>query len=237
MKRSFLMSALVLALASAMAMTACGGGGAAGGDNTGDKKDDSGGGDKSTGDPVADLKAISDNLQKEIDDGFAPIKSADDTIDSISKLPADLKNAKGFNKAKLMAGIQAVVGGGDLDVETLGLSDADAKQKVTDRVTKLKALVAAIKGVDDTAKKILDDVAAALPKIAANSAKAIGTLQVKIKAPFGVSAEDKAKAQADMKTLQDIADGFKTKADGWKKDCTDIPAKAKTIPAKLAALK
>ncbi len=40
-----------------------------------------------------------------------------------------------------------------------------------------------------------------------------------------------------MKTLTDIKDGFEAKAAGWKKDCTDLPAKAKTLPAKLAALK
>src|SRR5580692_4583927 len=138
MKRSFLMSAVVLALASAMAMTACGGGQAGGDTPGGDKPADGSSGPASTGDPVADAKAISDNLQKEIDDALQPIKDADATLDSLAKLPADLKAAKGFNKAKLMAGIQAVVGGGDLDVETLGLSDADAKQKVTDRITKLK---------------------------------------------------------------------------------------------------
>ena len=153
MKRSFLMSALVLALGSAMAMTACGGG-TPSADGGGDKPSDSGGGDKpSSGDPVADAKTISDNLQKEIDDAFAPIRNADATLDSIGSLPKDLAKAKGFNKAKLMAGIQAVVGGGDLDVETLGLTDADAKAKVTDRVTKLKALVASIKGADDAAEE------------------------------------------------------------------------------------
>jgi hypothetical protein len=236
MKRSSLMSALVLALASAVAMTACGGG-TPSADGGGDKPSDSGGGDKPSGDPVADAKTISDNLQKEIDDAFAPIRNADATLDSIGKLPADLKGAKGFNKAKLMAGIQVVVGGGDLDVETLGLTDADAKAKVTDRVTQLKALVASIKGADDTAKKILDDIAAAAPKLAANIAKALPALVAKTKAPFGVSKEDKDKATADMATLNGIKDGFEAKVTAWKKDLTDLPAKAKTLPAKLAALK
>jgi hypothetical protein len=240
MKRSVLMSALVLGLASAMAMTACGGGtpGAASGDDA--KKDDSGGsssGPASTGDPVADAKALSDNLQKEIDDAFQVIRDSDSVLDGIAMLPKDLKAAKGFNKAKLMVQVQLVVGGGDADIDSLGITDADAKQKVVDRVAKLKALVAAIKGADDTAKKILDDIAAAAPKIAANVAKALPGLQAKIKAPFGVSADDKAKATADMKTLTDIKDGFEVKVTAWKKDLTDLPTKAKTIPPKLAALK
>jgi hypothetical protein len=238
MKRSFLMSALVLALASAMAMTACGSS-TPGATDSGDKKDDSGGtsGPASTGDPVADAKAISDNLQKEIDDALQPLKDADATLDSIAKLPTDLKAAKGFNKAKVMAQVQLVVGGGDADIDSLGITDADAKQKLTDRITKLKALVASIKGIDDSATKIVKDIGDAIPKLAANVAKAIGPLQVKIKAPFGVSADDKAKATADMKTLTDIKDGFEAKAAGWKKDLTDLAAKAKTLPGKLAALK
>jgi hypothetical protein len=236
MKRSFLMSALVLALGSAMAMTACGGGTPSADSGGGDKPSDSGG-PASTGDPVADTKAIVDNLQKEVDDLLQPIKDSDATLDSIGKLPADLKSAKGFNKAKLMAGLQAVIGGGDLDVETLGLADADAKAKVTDRVTKLKALVASVKGMDDGAAKIAKDFADALPKVAANIAKAIGPLMAKTKAPFGVSKEDKDKATADMATLTALKDSFPVKVDGWKKDLVDVAAKAKTLPAKFAAIK
>ncbi len=80
-----------------MAMTACGSGtpGAASGD---DKKDDSGGGTSgpaSTGDPGRRRERRSaTTCRKRSTTAFQPIRDADATLDSIAKLPADLKAAK-----------------------------------------------------------------------------------------------------------------------------------------------
>ena len=42
--------------------------------------------------------------------------------------------------------------------------------------------------------------------------------------------------EEDKKKITDIADGFKKKAEEWQKLITDMPAKAKEIPAKFAKI-
>jgi len=118
-------------------------------------------------------------------------------------------------------------------LDGLKLED-DAKAKVQERIDKLKALK---KSIDDLPQAVTDlpgKLADAVTKGGAIAAKSIGKLQVKIKAPFGVSADDKKKATDDMAKIQKVMDDFKAKVDGWKKEITDIPGKAKDIPGKLA---
>jgi hypothetical protein len=232
MKRSFLMSALVLGLATGMA--ACGGG-AAGTDGPaspdGPKTDDG-----SNDDPVVALQKISDGIQKDVDAIIAPIKDADAVLDAISKLPADIKassKAK-FDAKKLMAEAGKIVNGADADIDSLGL-DADVKVKVTERFGKLKDLVAAVKNVDQAVKDLGSKITDALPKIPALGAKALAKAEVTLKNPLA-GADSKKQAQADKDKITAIIDGFKTKASGWQSDLTALPAKAKDIPKKIASI-
>jgi uncharacterized protein YlxW (UPF0749 family)/predicted small secreted protein len=233
MKRSFLMSALVLALAVPFA--ACG---AASGDGAKDPTDPGaadGGAPESTGDPVADLQAISDGIQKDVDALLQPIKDSDALLDSLGKISADLKAAKSKTSAKVvLAEVAKVVGGGDASFDKF---DDAAKGAMKDRFDKLKALIQSLKDSDQKAKDLVQRITDAVPKVAAAVAKALPKLEAKIKAPFGVSAEDKKKAEDDKAKLNAIVDGFKAKAAEWQKQITDLPAKAKDIPAKLAKLK
>jgi DNA repair exonuclease SbcCD ATPase subunit/predicted small lipoprotein YifL len=233
MKRSFLTSALVLALAVPVA--ACGG--STPGDGPKDPSDPAAAdkGAESTGDPVADLQALSDGIQKDVDALFQPIKDADAVIDSLGKITADLKAAKSKTDGKkVMAEVAKVVGGGEATLDKL---DDAAKPIVTERIEKLKALLQSLKDSDQKAKDLVQRITDGVPKVAASVAKALPKLEAKIKAPFGVSAEDKKKAEEDKKKLTDIVDGFKAKAADWQKMITDLPAKVKEIPAKLAKLK
>lgn len=228
MKRSFLLSALVLALAAAM--PACGGGSGEGPKDPSDEKKDEG-----SGDPIADLKASVDGIQKEIDDLFAPIKNAEAVIDGVAKLPADLK-AKGkakFDPKKLMAEAAKIVDGGEVNIDALGL-EAEAKATVTERFDKLKALVASIKALPEKVAA-LPGKFEELPKKLAAAVPAAAKAAAKAKAPFGVSAEDKKKAEEQVKMLEDYKTSIPQKIEGWKKDATDLPAKAKDLPAKMKA--
>ncbi len=232
MKRSFLMSALVLALAAGVA--GCGGGGGSGepakdGDSA--KKDDAAPAD--TGDPATDLQAVSDGVTKDVDAIFQPIRDVDAIIQSVIDLPKDLKAAKSkVDSKKVMAELKKIFSGGDPALDALKLED-DAKAKVQDRIDKLKALKKSIddlpQAVQDLPGKLTDAVTKG-GKIAVTS---IGKLQAKIKLPF-TSGDDKKKATDDMAKIQKVMDDFKAKVDGWKKEITDIPVKAKEIPGKLA---
>jgi hypothetical protein len=233
MKRSFLMSALVLALSSAMAMTACGGGG--GSDQPakdGETATKEGGGD-SGGDPVAEATSISEGLQKAVDELFQPIKDADALIDSVTKLPADLKAAKSkVDGKKVLAELKKILDGADPQTEALKLED-DAKKIVQERIDKLKALQKSITSMDQAVKDLGTKIADAATKIPAVGAKAVAKIEVALKNPLA-GADTKKKAEEDKKKIEDLIKGFKDKVTEWQKLITDIPAKAKAIPEKFA---
>ena len=221
MKRSVLFAALFLALA---ATPACGGGGLPGTD----------GGSDSSGDPVADIKNMSDGIQKEIDEIFAPIKNADAVIDSVAKLPTDLKaTVKGkLDVKKLMGEAKKLVDSGEFNPDALGL-EGEAKTMATERLTKLKELVMSIKTMDEKVKALATKVTEAVTKIPALGVSAVAKLELTMKNPLA-GADAKKKAEEDKKTLEGIVGGFKDKAAGWQKDITEMPAKAKDLPAKMA---
>jgi len=225
MMRSFLMSALVLALAS--------GGAACSGTNaTGEGATTPEGGTEGSGDPIADLKTSVDAIQKDIDSLFEPIKNADAVIDGVAKLPTELKSSvkAKFDAKKLMAEAAKILDGAEPNLDGF---DAEIKAKVSDRFDKLKALVAAIKALPDKVAA-LPAKFEELPKKLLAAAPAAAKAAAKAKAPFGVSAEDKKKAEADIATLEGYKTSIPEKIKGWKQDAIDVPAKAKDLPAKMA---
>jgi hypothetical protein len=231
MKRSFLVSALVLALASPLA--ACGGGtpdAKPEGSPDGAKPDDAG------EDPIVALGKISDGVQKDVDAILQPIKDADAVLDAMGKLAADLKAAKAkVDGGKLSGEIKKVVAGNDADIDSLGL-DGDAKAKATERFQKLKDLVAAVKNVEQASKDLGSKIADALVKMPPLVAKAVGKAELTLKNPLA-GGDSKKQAQADKDKVTKIFDDFKTKASQWQSDITSLATKAKDLPKKFAALK
>jgi hypothetical protein len=231
MKRSFLMSALVLGLASGMA--ACGGG-AASGDTPatpdGAKPDDS-----SNDDPMVALQKLSDGLQKDVDALIAPITNADAVLDGIAKLPVELKAAKvKVDMKKVMAEASKIVNGGDADIASLQL-DADTMTKVTERFQKLHDLISAIKNVDQAAKDLAAKLSDVITKGAPLGAKVLAKAELTLKNPLA-GADSKAKATADKAAVQALLDGLKAKGADLQTQLTALPAKAKDIPKKIALI-
>jgi DNA repair ATPase RecN len=232
MKRSFLTSAIILALASTMALTACGGGGGSGepakdGDSA--KKED-----ESSGDPAVDLQNLSDGLTKEVDAIVQPLKDVDALIESVTNLPKDLKASKSkADPKKVLAELKKILDGTEPAIDGLKL-EADAAKVVQDRIDKLKALQKSITDAPEAAKALPGKVADTLTKAAGILAKALPKYEAKIKAPFGVSAEDKKKAEEDKAKITKIVDDLKAKADGWKNLATELPTKVKEVPTKFA---
>lgn len=231
MKRSFLMSALVLALAATM-IPACNGGNSEGAKDGGDAKQEGGG--ESSGDPVTDLQKVSDDLQKAVDEVFAPIKNADAVIQSVADLPKELKAMKSkVDPKKLMAELKGILDGKDPVLDALKLED-DAKKAVQDRIDKVKALIASVKNIDQAAKDLGSKITDAVTKVPTIGAKAIAKVEITLKNPLA-GGDAKKKAEEDKKKITDIIDGFKTKSGEWTKLITDMPAKAKDLPPKMAA--
>jgi hypothetical protein len=233
MKRSSLMSALVLVLASTVA--GCGGGsvavsGDAPKDGDSAKKDDTG----SSDDPVADLQNTSDGLQKQVDTVLQPIKDSDAVLDSLAALPKDLKTSlkSKVDPKKLMAEVKKIFAGKVPDIDSLNF-DPDVKAKVQDRVDKVKALYDAVTNLDTAIKDLGSKIADAATSLPAAGTKALGKIELTLKNPLA-GGDAKKKATDDKAKIQAIIDGFKTKVTGWQKDMTDIPVKAKDIPKKWA---
>jgi predicted small secreted protein/cytochrome c556 len=236
MKRSVLVSSLVLALATALA--ACGGGSGSGGETpAGGGDTPAAGGDTSNDDPVAALQKISDDIQKDVDAIITPVTGAGDVISGVISLKTDIKVSatNKFDWKKFQVELVKVTNGQDADIASLKL-DADSTAKITDRVGKLKDLIAATKNMDQAVKDLGQKITDALPKVLALGPKALAKAEVTLKNPFA-SAGDKAAAQANKDKITGIMDGFKVKATKWQADLTALPAKAKDIPNQLAKLK
>jgi hypothetical protein len=230
MKRSFLMSALVLALSATM-VPACNSGNSEGAKEGGDAKQEGGG--ESSGDPVTDLQKVSDDIQKAVDDVFAPIKNADAVIQSVADLPKDLKALKSkADPKKVLAELKGLLDGKDPNLDPLKLED-DAKAKVQERIDKVKALVSSIKNLDQAVKDLGTKITDAATKVPAIGAKAIAKVEITLKNPLA-GGDAKKKAEEDKTKITGIIDGFKGKVGEWQKLITDMPAKAKDIPTKMA---
>jgi hypothetical protein len=235
MKRSFLVPSLVLALA----LAACGGNP---GDPAATPTDGStppaAGGDSGSDDPVAACQKISDDIQKDVDAIITPITGAADVIGAVVSIKTDIKptGKTKLDWKKLMVEVNKVTSGsGDADIASLQL-DADSTQKITDRVSKLKDLVAASKNVDQAVKDLGQKLTDGVPKILKLAAPALAKAELTLKNPFAKDA-DKKDAQANKDKLSALGDGFKAKVTKWQSDLAGLPAAAKAIPAKLAALK
>lgn len=233
MKRSILMSALVIGLVAVA--PACGGGGTG---PDGKPADGAAGGD-SEKPPIEELKELSDGIQKGVDDLLKPITDAEAAIEAVAKLPGEIKASvkAGFklDTKKLGAAAQKVVNGEGVDVSALGFTEkeAEAKAKVEGALNKLKEVVDGIKATDEKIKALADKVKEAVVKVPTLVVKATAKAQIAIKNPFG-GAEAKAKAQADMDEVKKIGESFQTKAAEWQKTFTELPAKAAAAKDKMA---
>jgi len=232
MKRSYVLSALVLGLALATS-AGCGGGAAAG---DGAKGPDGQASDGKS--PVEELEGLSKGIQDGVDDILKPINDADAAIQAVADLPKELKvvikgKAK-FDAKKLGAAAAKIMAGEEPDVASLGLeAEAEAKAKVEDAFGKLKAVVNGIKTTDEKVKALGEKLQAAVLKVPELVAKVTATVQITLKNPLA-GAEAKAKAEADMGKVKEIGDGFVKKADEWKKTFTELPAKAAAAKDKMA---
>ena len=233
MKRSYVMSALVLGLA--LSTTACGGGSADGKPAEGAEGQQGGDSGKP---PAEQLKAMTDDIQKAVDDLLSPIDKADAAIDAVANLPKDLKGViKGKAKLdvkKLGALATKVMNGEDAPIAELGLeAEAEAKAKVEDAFNKLKDVVKSIKETDEKAKALAEKIKTTLVSVPGLVTKVAAEATLTLKNPLK-GADAKAKAQADLDTVKGIGEGFMKKAEEWQKKIVELPARAKAASEKMA---
>ena len=234
MKRSYVLSALVLGLA--LSTTACGGGSADGGKPAEGAEGQQGA--DSNKPPAEQLKAMSEDIQKAVDDLLSPIDKADAAIEAVANLPKDLKGViKGKAKLdvkKLGALATKVMNGEDAPIAELGLeAEAEAKAKVEDAFNKLKDVVKSIKETDEKAKALAEKIKTTLVSVPGLVTKVTAEATLTLKNPLK-GADAKAKAQADLDTVKGIGEGFMKKAEEWQKKIVELPARAKAASEKMA---
>jgi len=214
-----LLVALVLASVPVV-VTGCGGGdgkdAANGGDAAGDKS------------PLDQLKAMNDDMQKQIDDILQPVNDVDAIVKSVDELPKKHAKVKAADLKKIL---KTACDGGEADVAAV---DAEGKEDVQALAVKVKAVCTGIKTTPDKVSALVAGLPAKLAQIPVLVGKAQASLTVKANSPFG-NAEEKTKAKADLADLEKIKTDTMSKFEDAKKKLADLPGKAKDAGVKLTA--
>ncbi|HVY47389.1 MAG TPA: hypothetical protein VHB21_15985, partial [Minicystis sp.] len=194
----------------------------------GDKDAASGGdaaGDKS---PLDELKAMNDDIQKQIDGLLQPVNDVDDIVKQVDELPKKHTKVK---VADLKSMLKKACDGTDIDASTV---DAEAKDDVVALGAKVKAVCTGLKTTPDKVQALVAGLPAKIAQIPVLVGKAQASLTVKANSPFG-NADEKAKAKADLADLEKIKGDTMGKFEDAKKKLTDLPGKAKDATVKLTA--
>jgi len=200
-----------------VAITGCGDKDAAsGGDAAGDKS------------PLDELKAMNDDIQKQIDGLLQPVNDVDEVVKMVDELPK--KHAK-VKLADLKVMLKKACDGGEVDVTAV---DAEGKEDVQALAAKVKGVCTGIKETPDKVQALVTGLPGKIAQIPVLVGKAQASLTVKANSPFG-NADEKAKAKADLADLEKIKGETMGKFEDAKKKLTELPMKAKDAGVKLSA--
>lgn len=180
--------------------------------------------------PMEELKAIPADLNAEVASLTKPIDDVQAIIDELGALP----KKHGLTAADVMGLAKGTFENGKVEVSLKGDVSAAAKADVQATLEKLKATVTALKATPEKVASLTTKVAAATAKLPVLASKVTASATATVSNPFG-NADAKAKAQAEMDSVQKVqADVTKSVSDIQGK-LTGIPAMATTALAKLTA--
>jgi hypothetical protein len=186
--------------------------------------------DAKGGSSIEQLKAIPADLKTDLDSITKPIDDANEVSDKLGTMPARLK----VSGDDLAAMLQGVMSGGPAEVGANINVAADAKAELEETLKKLKGIVDGLKATPDKIATLAPKIAGSMAKAAALAVKAAAEAQITIANPFA-GADAKAKAQADMKSIEQVkTDIQKTISDAQAK-VTGLPAAATSAITKLSA--
>lgn len=177
-----------------------------------------------------ELKAIPKDLETEVSNLTKPIDDVQSIIDDVTNLP----KKHGITAADAMGMAKATVSSGKVEVKTSGELSAEAKAEIEALLTRLNGVVTGLKATPEKVAALTTKLAATTAKVPVLATKVSASAQTTIANPFG-NAEGKAKAQADLASVQQVqADVTKSVSDTQSK-IAGIPAMATSALAKLTA--
>jgi F0F1-type ATP synthase membrane subunit b/b' len=184
------------------------------------------------GDPVAELKAIPDRIQAEIDGVLKPIDDAEKLMGELETIPERYQLSAADFKGMVQANFAVTEEGAEIQVS------ADLKI-AEEAVAELKATIQQLKDIKVGLETTPDRVALATENIVkiggdavALAAEVIPSLTAKAKVAMG---EKKAEIEAQIAEVTALKDQIPQLVDDAKAKLTEIPPRAAEVGANFTA--
>ncbi len=180
--------------------------------------------------PMEELQAIPKDLRAEVAKLTKPIDDVDAVIDQITSIP----KRHDVNAAALASMVKAALQGGAVKLKVKSNVSDEAKAEITGALTKLKGAVTALKQTPERVALLGKKIATQVSRIPTLAGKVGASAATTIANPFADAAA-KAKAQADMDNVKQVAaDVVKVVTDTQAKILA-LPSKATGALSKLTA--
>ncbi|MBX3200440.1 MAG: hypothetical protein KF850_14800 [Labilithrix sp.] len=180
--------------------------------------------------PMEELKAIPADLDAEVASLTKPIDDVQSIIDELGAFP----KKHGLAAADVMGMAKATFDSGKVEMNLKADVAAEAAAELEVLLKRLNDTVIALKATPDHVAALTAKATAATAKVPLLATKVSSSASVTVANPFG-SAEDKAKAQAEIDGVKQVqADTSKSISDVQAK-VTGIPQMATAALAKLTA--
>jgi len=180
--------------------------------------------------PMEELQAIPKDLDAEVASLTKPVDDVQSIIDDLGAFP----KKHGMAAADVMGMAKATFDNGKVEVNLKADVAAEAKAELEALLKRLNDTVIALKATPDKVAALTAKATTAAAKVPVLATKVSSSASVTVANPFG-SADAKAKAQAEIDSVQKVqADTSKSISDLQAK-VTGIPQMATAALAKLTA--
>lgn len=177
-----------------------------------------------------ELKAIPEDLTKDVEALTKPIDDAQKIADEIGALP----KKHHISAADMAAMSKATFDNGKVEVKVNGDVSAEAKAEIEATLKKLSLVVAELKATPEKVAALTKKCVSATARVPVLATEVTSKATLTVSSPF-TSAEGKAKAQGEISSVQKVqADVSKSISDAQAK-VTSIPGMATGALTKLGA--
>ena len=179
-------------------------------------------------DPMAELQAIPDQIQAELDVVLQPINDVDVVIDQVTSIPTRY----GLDAASLTALAKASMEDGSVEV-SLDV-EGDAKAEIETMLKTINGIAVGLKETPQRAKDATANIIALGSKATGLDTKLTASLNAKLANPM-LKAEKKAELQAELDLVVKFDADIKAIIGDAKQTVGELPAKGTEALAKLTA--
>jgi hypothetical protein len=176
------------------------------------------------------LKAISTDLQGQLDALMAPINEVDKMVDYVGGIPERL----GIDAGSLLASARSTMETGQISLSVDLTSDAAVRAEIENVFLRLQWIVAGLKAMPQNAQALTVKAGEAVVKLPVLAGKVTAEANVKVANPFA-KPEAKAQAQADLQSLAQVQADVQGAIQQVQQQIMGLPTLATSALAKLTA--